>query len=123
MLKISLEIDVAGFGREVDTHMLKVFRPAVVDALNAAGEAAVDAVRKGMLTAFDRPKPFTLDGVGFFKASVRSDGGDPSILNYIKDQTASYIDVHGWGCGAGAAASSASSPSKSYLRSEGGACD
>ncbi|MFH8721849.1 heme-binding protein [Methylobacterium fujisawaense] len=101
MLKSSLKIDVAGFEREVDTHMLKAFRPAVADALNAAGEAAVDAVRKGMLTAFDRPKPFTLDGVGFFKASVRSDGGDPSILIYIKDRTASYIDVHGWGCGAG----------------------
>jgi len=94
MLKINLEIDVAGFEREVDTHMLKAFQPAVVDALNAAGEAAVDAVQKGMLTSFDRPKPFTLDGVGFYKASVRSDGGDPSVLIYVKDTTASYIDVH-----------------------------
>lgn len=123
MLKINLEIDLQGFERQVDDHMLRAFQPAVVDALNAAGEAAVDAVQKGMLTSFDRPKPFTLDGVGFFNASVRSDGGDPSILIYIKDQTASYIDVHGWYCGAGAAASSASSPSKSNLRSEGGAGD
>lgn len=44
MLKINLEIDVAGFEREVDTHMLKAFRPVVVDALNTAGEAAVDAI-------------------------------------------------------------------------------
>lgn len=91
MLKINLEIDVSAFEREVDTHMAKAFQPAVVEALNAAGEAAVDAVRKGMLTAFDRPKPFILDGVGFFKASVRSDGGDPSVLIYVKDTTTSYI--------------------------------
>lgn len=45
----------------------------------AAGEAAV---RKGRLTAFDRPRPFTLEGVDFFEASVRSDGGDPSVLIY-----------------------------------------
>lgn len=94
MLKISLEVDVAGFEREVDTHMLKAFQLAAVEALNAAREAAADAVRRGMLTSFDRPKPFTLDGVDFFKASVRSDGGDPSILIYVKDRTASYIDVH-----------------------------
>jgi len=35
MLKINLEI-------EVDTHMLRAFPPAAVDALNTAGEAAVD---------------------------------------------------------------------------------
>lgn len=94
MLRISLEIDVAGFERQVDDHMAKAFQPAVVEALNAAGKAGVEAVRKGMLTSFDRPKPFTLEGVDFFKASVRTDGGDPSVLIYIRDRTASYIDVH-----------------------------
>ncbi|MGU3541412.1 hypothetical protein [Methylobacterium sp. A52T] len=74
--------------------MLRAFQPTVVDALNAAGEASVDAVRKGMLTVFDRPNPFTLAGVNFYKAKVRTDGGDPSVLIYIKDRTASYVDVH-----------------------------
>ncbi|MGU3454212.1 hypothetical protein [Methylobacterium sp. 391_Methyba4] len=44
MLRINLEIDVGAFEREVDTHMLKAFRPTVVEALNAAGEADVDTV-------------------------------------------------------------------------------
>jgi len=78
MLKIALEIDVAGFESQVDDHMARAFQPAVVAALNAAGEAAVDAVRKGMLTSFDRPNPFTLEGVDFYNAAVRTDGGDPS---------------------------------------------
>lgn len=94
MLKISLEIDVSTFERQVDEHMARAFQPAVVEALNAAGRAAVDAVHKGMLTSFDRPKPFTLEGGGYFKASVRTDGGDPSVLIYVKDRTASYVDVH-----------------------------
>ncbi|CAA2155403.1 hypothetical protein MBRA_01048 [Methylobacterium brachiatum] len=70
MLKINLEIDVPGFERQVDDHMAKAFQPAVVEALNAAGEAAVDAVRKGMASSFDRPTPFTLAGVDYLKASV-----------------------------------------------------
>lgn len=44
MLKINLEFDVGAFEGEVDTHMLRAFHPAVVDALNTAGEAAVDAI-------------------------------------------------------------------------------
>lgn len=78
MLQITLEIDVRSFENQVDEHMAKAFQPAVVAALNAAGEAAVRAVRKGMLTDFDRPNPFTLEGVDFYKAAVRTNGGDPS---------------------------------------------
>ncbi|MEE7462222.1 hypothetical protein MFUR16E_13465 [Methylobacterium fujisawaense] len=44
MLKLTLETDLQGFERQVDDHMARAFQPAVVEALNAAGEAAVDAV-------------------------------------------------------------------------------
>lgn len=94
MLKIDIEIDLSAFEREVDDHMAKAFQPAVVEALNKAGEAGRDAVRKGLVSAFDRPNPFTLAGVDIMKASVRTDGGDPSVVIYIKDRTASYIDLH-----------------------------
>jgi hypothetical protein len=74
MLKIALEIDVAAFEQHVDDHMAKAFAPAVVEALNRAGEAGADAVRRGMMTSFDRPTQFTLEGVGVMKASIRTDG-------------------------------------------------
>lgn len=94
MLKIHLEIDVAAFERQVDDHMLKAFAPAVVEGLNRTGEAGADAIRRGMMTAFDRPTPFTLEGVGVLKASIRTDGGDPSVLIFIWDRAASYLDLH-----------------------------
>lgn len=93
MLKINIEIDVAGFERQVDDHMAKSFAPAVVEALNRAGEAGADSVRQGMMTSFDRPTQFTLDGVGVMKASIRTDGGNPSVLIYLKDTTAAYLDL------------------------------
>ncbi|GJD46554.1 hypothetical protein AFCDBAGC_4436 [Methylobacterium cerastii] len=97
MLKIALEIDVAGFERQVDDHMAKAFAPAVVEALNRAGEAGADAVRQGMMTSFDRPTQFTLEGVGVMKASIRTGGGDPSVLIYLKDRTASYLYLQVFG--------------------------
>lgn len=44
MLKITLEVDVSAFGKEVDDHMARAFQPAVVEALNAAGKVAADTV-------------------------------------------------------------------------------
>lgn len=94
MVKLEIEIDLSSFEREVYDHMAKAFQPAVVAALNKAGEAGRDAVRKGMISAFDRPGPFTLAGVDILKVCVRTDGGDPSVLIFIRDRTASSIDLH-----------------------------
>ena len=52
------------------------------------------SVSKGMATAFDRPTPFTLAGVTLYRATARTDGGDRSVLIYIRDQTALHLDVH-----------------------------
>ncbi|MCJ2035587.1 hypothetical protein [Methylobacterium sp. J-068] len=47
-----------------------------------------------MISAFGLPNMFTLAGVDIVKASVRTDGGDPSVLIFIRDRTASYLDLH-----------------------------
>jgi len=93
-LNITIEVETESFRREAQAFMGREFQELLADALNVAGEAAVKAVRKGMMTAFERPIPFTLDGVRMYRASARTDGGDPSVLIFIADRTASYVDVH-----------------------------
>ncbi|MCJ2039869.1 hypothetical protein MKK64_05305 [Methylobacterium sp. E-025] len=45
------------------------------------------------MTSFDRPTQFTLEVVGVMKALIRTDGSDPSVLIYLKDRTASYLNL------------------------------
>jgi hypothetical protein len=60
--------------------MLKVLAPAVVEALNRAGEAGADAVQTGIMTILNRPTPLTLKGGGVMKALIRTECGDPCVL-------------------------------------------
>ncbi len=93
-LSLTLEVDVESFQRVVDRQIAADLQVAMVEGLNVAEEAGVKAVRKGMATAFDRPNPFTLAGVQMYRATARTDGGDPSVLIYIRDQTALFLDNH-----------------------------
>lgn len=93
-LSLTLEVDVESFQRVVDRQIAADLQVAMVEGLNVAGEAGVKAVRKGMATAFDRPNPSTLAGVQMYRATARTDGGDPSVLIYIRDQTALFLDNH-----------------------------
>ncbi|WP_156652609.1 hypothetical protein [Methylobacterium sp. Leaf86] len=46
-----------------------------------------------MLTAFDRPKPFTLDGIAVYKATPSTDGGTPSALVFVRETQAAFLDL------------------------------
>lgn len=92
MLKIKLAFDqktyddtVARFDADMTTGL--------VSAVNAAAEAARDAVRAEMLSVFDRPTPYTLQGVALYEATPRSDGGDPSALVFLLDDQAAYLEL------------------------------
>lgn len=60
--------------------MLKVLAPAVVEALNRAGEAGADAVQTGIMTILKQADPVNAEGGGVMKALIRTECGDPCVL-------------------------------------------
>jgi len=92
MLQFQVDIDTAGFSPDVDAVVTEEVRPAIAGALNEIAFAARDAVREAMKEGFDRPTPFTLDGVKVFTARV-SGSGPLDVVVFIADRQAGYLDL------------------------------
>ena len=97
MLKIELAYDAGPYDRAIDSYDAAVLQAGMVDAVNRTASAVAEALRRGMLDAFDRPKPFTVAGVRTFKATPRYDGGDPSALVFLADTQAAYLELEIFG--------------------------
>ncbi|WP_029029843.1 hypothetical protein [Salinarimonas rosea] len=67
-MRITVEIDTSGFDQAADGLLRGPVAAALADGVNAAAERVREHVREGMRESFDRPSPWTLGGVGMFKA-------------------------------------------------------
>lgn len=93
MLEITLEFDRRAFDSAANSFVNGEVQTALVGAVNGTAERVRIALRNSMLTAFDRPKPFTLEGIAVYKATPRTDGGTPSALVFVRETQAGYLDL------------------------------
>lgn len=90
MLRIDIKVDVASYDGQTEAHINRVIKPAIADGLNAASTIIRDELREAAKRDFDRPKPFTINGFTFFKATAKK-GRDPDALIRIKPTAAEYL--------------------------------
>ncbi|WP_411901395.1 hypothetical protein [Methylorubrum thiocyanatum] len=88
MIELTIEFDGKAFEEASDAFVRGDVQRALVSAVNRTAERVQIALKESMLTAFDRPRPFTLDGVKVFWATPRADGGAPSAMVFLAEEQA-----------------------------------
>lgn len=93
MIELTIQFDRRAFDEAADAYVTRDVQRVLVDAVNRTASKVQAALKASMLEAFDRPKPFTLDGVKVFWATPRADGGAPSAMIFLAEEQAAYLDL------------------------------
>ena len=95
--RLELSFDRGAFNASSEAYLRDDVMPAIVEGLNTTLEAVYKRIAGAMLEVFDRPSPYTMQGLGVLRARVETNGRDPAGLVFIKDDQAAYLDLEVFG--------------------------